>query len=76
MAQQSQYDLNQFIADCRTSLARDPGPAGREQVRQILERLLENQDFIAKYCGEDEPVGIKVLYEDPKLGFQVLSAHQ
>jgi len=69
----AQYDLDQFIADCRTALARDPGPAGREQVRQKLEHLLKNKDFVEKYCGEDQPAGIKVLYEDPKLGFQVLS---
>jgi predicted metal-dependent enzyme (double-stranded beta helix superfamily) len=67
------YDLNQFIADCRTSLARDPGPAGREQVRQDLERLLANQDFINEYCSDDVPRGLKVLYEDEKLGFQVLA---
>ena len=67
------YDLDQFIADCRTTLARDPGPSGRQQVLRDLERLLKNQDFVAKYCGEDQPSGIKVLYEDPKLGFQVLS---
>jgi len=67
------YDLDQFIQDCRTTLARDPGPSGRQQVLRDLERLLKNQDFVAKYCGEDQPSGIKVLYEDPKLGFQVLS---
>ena len=67
------YELDQFIADCRTSLARDPGPRGREQVRANLERLLANPDFIAKYCGDDQPRGLKVLYEDEKLGFQVLA---
>jgi predicted metal-dependent enzyme (double-stranded beta helix superfamily) len=67
------YSLDEFIADCRTNLTRDPGPAGREQVLQNLERLLKNQDFVAKYCGGDQPAGIKVLYEDPKLGFQVLT---
>ena len=67
------YDLNQFIADCRNTLARDPGPPGREQVRQNLERLLHNQDFLNKYCGDNQPKGVKVLYEDPKLGFQVLA---
>jgi predicted metal-dependent enzyme (double-stranded beta helix superfamily) len=67
------YDLKQFIADCRASLARDPGPAGREQVRANLERLLQNPDFIHHYCGDDQPRGVKVLYEDPKLGFQVLA---
>jgi len=67
------YDLDQFIADCRTTLARDPGPAGRDDVMKKLERLLKNKDFVDKYCGDDQPAGIKVLYEDPKLGFQVLS---
>jgi predicted metal-dependent enzyme (double-stranded beta helix superfamily) len=67
------YDLNQFIADCRTTLSRDPGPSGRHEVLQNLERLLANKDFVAAYCGDDQPVGIKVLYEDSELGFQVLS---
>ena len=67
------YDLDQFIADCRTILARDPGPAGREEIRVSLERLLGNPEFLRQYCGEDVPRGLKVLYEDPKLGFQVLA---
>lgn len=67
------YDLDQFIADCRASLSRDPGPQGREQVRLYLERLLANPDFVQEYCGDQVPRGLKVLYEDPKLGFQVLA---
>ena len=67
------YDLDQFIADCRTALQRDPGPRGREQVRQNLERLLKNPDFVGAYCAEDAPRGLKVLYEDPQLGFQILA---
>jgi predicted metal-dependent enzyme (double-stranded beta helix superfamily) len=67
------YDLDQFIADCRTILARDPGPAGREEVRVRLERLLGNEDFVEKYCGAGVPRGLKLLYEDDKLGFQILA---
>lgn len=67
------YDLDQFIADCKTALASDPGPQGREQVRANLEKLLANPAFIAKYAGDDQPRGVKVLYEDGKLGFQVLA---
>jgi rhodanese-related sulfurtransferase len=67
------YDLDQFIADCRTSLARDPGPKGREEVRLALERLLSNKEFVEEYCGANVPRGLKVLYEDPRLGFQVLA---
>ena len=67
------YDLDQFISDCRSALSRDPGPAGREQVRQNLERLLANKDFIEEFCGDNVPRGLKVLYEDSKLGFQILA---
>ena len=67
------YELDQFIADTRATLKRDPGPAGREQVRANLERLLANKDFIAGTCGDDAPTGLKVLYEDKDLGFQVLA---
>ena len=67
------YDLDQFIADCRDALARDPGPAGREQVRAKLERLLANQDFVKATVGEDVPLGLKVLYEDKDTGFQILA---
>ena len=67
------YDLDQFIADSRTFLKRDPGPEGREQVRQHLERLLNNPEFVRVYCADDAPRGLKVLYEDPELGFQILA---
>ena len=32
------YEFDQFISDCRSILARDPGPKGREQVRARLEQ--------------------------------------
>ena len=67
------YELNEFIADCRAILQRDPGPKGREDVRQHLERLLANKDFVAATCGDDVPTGLKLLYEDKDLGFQVLA---
>ena len=67
------YDLDQFAADCRTILKRDPGPQGREDVRVRLERLLANADFVRATCGEDAPLGLKVLYEDKDLGFQILA---
>lgn len=67
------YDLDQFIADTRAALKRDPGPAGREEVRARLERLLANKEFVAATCGDDAPLGLKVLYEDKELGFQILA---
>ena len=67
------YDLDRFVSDCRASLSRDPGRSGREEVRINLERLLVNPDFVRDYCGDDAPRGLKVLYEDPMLGFQILA---
>jgi hypothetical protein len=67
------YNLDQFIADCHAILSRDPGPAGREEVRQHLEQLLANPDFVRDYCGDDVPSGLNVLYEDKELGFQILA---
>ena len=67
------YERKEFIADCRAILQRDPDPQGREDVRQHLERLLANKDFVAATCGDDVPTGLKVLYEDKDLGFQVLA---
>jgi predicted metal-dependent enzyme (double-stranded beta helix superfamily) len=67
------YDLDQFVSDCRSILKRDPGPGGREEVRTRLERLLSNKEFVEEYCGEHVPRGLKLLYEDPELGFQVLA---
>ena len=67
------YELDQFISDCRSSLSRDPGPEGREEVRKNLERLLGNPDFIRRHAGDDVPRGLKVLYEDAELGFQILA---
>ena len=67
------YNLDQFIADCRAALKRDPGPAGRETVRAKLEALLQDKNFIDEHCGESVPRGLKLLYEDPELKFQVLA---
>jgi predicted metal-dependent enzyme (double-stranded beta helix superfamily) len=67
------HDLDQFVSDCRSILKRDPGPSGREEVRTRLERLLSSKDFVEEYCDDHVPRGLKVLYDDPELGFQILA---
>src|SRR5215510_13671576 len=67
------YDLHQFIADCRTNLKQDPGPAGREKIRRDLERLLQEPDFLAQHCCDATPIGLHVLHDDSDLGFQILA---
>lgn len=66
------YDLNAFTAECHTIFKADPGPAGREKVRVLLEKLLTDADFVRKHCVESAP-GLHLLYEDPELKFQVLA---
>ena len=67
------YTLEEFCQDCRRHLGEDPGPGGREKVRRDLERLLHVPEFVEEYCGPGVERGVRVLYDDPDLGFQVLS---
>lgn len=66
------YTLEAFAKDARDILSREPGPAGREEIARKLEALLTEDGFVAKYCEGQVPPGRTVLYEDPKLGFQIL----
>lgn len=67
------YDLGDFCDDCREALASGDSDEARETIRQDLEKLLENQDFLAANCGPDAENGVHLLYEDPDKGFQVLA---
>ena len=42
------YTIDQFAADCRAALLKDPGPTGRERVRQFTEKACADRDFVAK----------------------------
>ena len=43
------YSLDAFCEDCRTALKADPGPGGREAVRQKLEQLLAESAFLDRH---------------------------
>ncbi len=66
------YDLDAFCHDCRDALKADKGPGGREAVRKNLERLLAEKSFLDAHVLSMPP-GRHTLYEDPELGFVVLS---
>ena len=66
------YTLDEFCKDCHQALAADKGPGGREAVRRNLERLLAEEAFLDKHVLS-MPAGRHTLYEDPELGFVVLS---
>lgn len=67
------YTLDQFAADCRAALLKDPGPAGREMVRQYTAKASTDPDFVASYLGPDADKDRRILYEDPDLQFCILA---
>jgi predicted metal-dependent enzyme (double-stranded beta helix superfamily) len=67
------YTLEQFAADSRAALLKDPGPAGRELVRRYTEKACADPDFVAKYFPPDNSTDRKILYEDPELRFCILA---
>ena len=66
------YTLEQFCADCRRALKEDAGPGGHEEIRRSLETLLADDDFLAAQCGPDTEAGIRTVYRDAEVGFNVL----
>jgi hypothetical protein len=67
------YTLDQYSADCRAALLKDPGPGGRELVRQYTARASSDHDFVAKYLGPEANDERRILYEDPDLRFCILA---
>lgn len=67
------YDFEQLKTDLRRIVKDGHSPAELERVRQCLAKLLTNQEFVEQTCGENAEPGLKLLYEDPQFGFQVLA---
>ena len=67
------YTLDAFVKDAKAALGAEAGPAGREKVRVLLEKLLTNKAFVDEAVGPAAPSGTRKLYEDKELGFVVLA---
>src|SRR3954447_1284332 len=67
------YTLDAFTKDVHAALEANNNPAGREQVRELLEKLLTNKAFVDEAVGPAAPMGARKLYEDKDLGFVVLA---
>src|SRR5690349_20218572 len=67
------YSLDAFVKDTRSTLSASNTPAGRAHVRQLLEKLLTNKQFVDEAVGPAAPMGTRKLYEDKDLGFVVLA---
>ncbi len=66
------HTLEQFAARCHDILKAEPGPAGRDKVCALLRGVLTDQQFVARHFDDQTP-DRKILYEDPKLGFCILT---
>jgi hypothetical protein len=64
--------LEQFAADCHAALKAEPGTAGREKVRVLVEQALADPAFVTTYIPPGTPER-HVLYEDAELGFTILA---
>lgn len=67
------YTLEKFAADCRAALLKDPGPAGREQVRQYTAKASADPEFVAAYLGPAADAERNILYQDPDLHFCIIA---
>jgi hypothetical protein len=63
------YTLEKFANDCHDALKADPGPAGREKVREYVAKACGDKEFVAKHLTDELPQERNIIYEDPELGF-------
>ena len=66
------YTVDAFAAQCREILKAENNPSGRSKVRDVLQKVLKDKDFVAANFTEATPER-KILYEDPDLGFCILA---
>ena len=68
-----EYTLEQFAGDCRTALREQETKAARETIQACCSRACNDDRFVAACFGPDNTSARKILYEDPDLGFCILS---
>ena len=64
------FTLESFASECKQILKTDPGRAGREKVRDLVQQALKDDQFIKTYINDNTP-DRNVIYEDNELGFCV-----
>lgn len=67
------YSLDDFCDDTRGILEKHEDRTGRDRVREKLEQLLSDPDFCSEYLGAHADAGVRQIFEDPELGFCVLT---
>jgi len=66
------YTLDQFASASHDLLKAEPGASGREKIRALLEVVLRDEAFLAKYLTDVTPER-EILYEDAEFGFCILA---
>ena len=64
--------LEDFAAQCRTTLKAHPGSVGVTQVATLLSAALKDAAFVNE-CISDQTTERDVIYQDPELGFCVVA---
>ncbi len=62
------FTLDTFASECRRILKADPGPEGRSKLRDLVQEVIKDENFLVTYLNESTP-DRRVIYEDPELGF-------
>ncbi|MFT3926967.1 MAG: hypothetical protein QM778_30760 [Myxococcales bacterium] len=68
------HTIESFGQRVHEILSADPNPAGRDEVRKLLEQVLRDAAFVAEHLTDDTPQR-RVLFRDEELGFVVLGHH-
>ncbi|SIO43346.1 Predicted metal-dependent enzyme of the double-stranded beta helix superfamily [Bradyrhizobium erythrophlei] len=58
------FEVDQFVADCRTAFAEDPT---HKSVREVLARAVSNPVGVLKGLGEPKRAEIRTLFHSPSL---------
>ena len=61
--------IDNFAKECRDILAGGASPENLDEVRKVVEKYLNDADFVQQQLGPDFDDARDVLYEDPDLGF-------
>lgn len=67
------YSLQDFCRDTGKILRTGGDRAAVDKVSAGMERLVVDPQFVAEYFGEQQPLGLKKIYADPDLGFELMT---
>ena len=67
------YTLQQLSSDCRAAMDAEPGPAGREKVRDFVAKACMDDEFLSEHLGPGNTTPRQVIYEDAKHKFCILA---